>query len=262
MEKEITGNMDSPLIMPRAGTPAFDQFMQRAKNPNSVEAKVIQQMNADASNQVQQQVRHMLFGMIEAVPGQLFRDIGRFHGKFGLEPSSDPGHRLPKDLLQFRIKFMIEELQEYARAVGQPIIYLDESGHTTMSTEDEFDSEKAFDGLIDLVYVALGTAFLHRFPFNKGWDRVQEANMAKERATGADDSRSTRKHSADIVKPAGWKPPVLADLLGPDGNPCGCQEPGGPYKKIIRHADKSYCEICGGLIEEAPSGGEDKAPDA
>jgi predicted HAD superfamily Cof-like phosphohydrolase len=203
------------MVLPLPGTPAHDEFMRKARDPNSTEAKILQQLMGDASAQAQDQVRKMLHTMIELVPGQLFRDIGRFHNKFKLEPTEDPGHRLPDDVLAFRLNFLIEELQEYARAVGHPVIHLDESGHTTMSCEDEFDPELAFDALIDLVYVALGTAFLHRFPFNEGWARVQEANMAKVRADGSDDARSHRKHSADVVKPEGWKAPVLSDLLGP-----------------------------------------------
>lgn len=146
--------------------------------------------------------------LVEQVPGQLFRDIQRFHEKFGLEPTDDPGHRLPDDVLQFRIMFMYEELQEYVDAIGGtwccPGVNVDPS---------KFDVEKAFDALIDLVVVTLGTAFLHRFPFNEGWNRVQTANMAKERATGANDPRSKRKNAADVVKPEGWQAPVLRDLL-------------------------------------------------
>ncbi len=101
------------------------------------------------------------------------------------------------------------------------------------------------DALIDLAYVLLGTAFLHRFPFNQGWERVQEANMAKVRADGKDDPRSHRGHSADIVKPEGWKAPSFEDILGPT-KICSCE---GPLRKAVVHGDKLYCEICDGLIE-------------
>lgn len=205
------------MVLPSPGTPAFEQFMMRARDPKSVEANILKQMNDDAANDIQNQVRQMLHTMIDLVPGQLFRDIGRFHAKFGLEPTENLNHELPENLVQFRINFMLEELLEYCDAVGIPYKLADE--RSLIEFEDTqivqpFNPEQAFDALIDLVYVALGTAYLHRFPFNEGWTRVQEANMAKVRADGSDDPRSKRKHSADIVKPEGWKPPVLSDLLG------------------------------------------------
>ena len=184
------------------------EMVRRALDPKTVEARMLRQEIANASDQVQEQVRSMLHLMIDLVPGQLFRDIGRFHEKFELEPTGDPEHRLPDDVLQFRIMFMYEELQEYVDAIGGtwccPGVNVDPS---------KFDVEKAFDALIDLVYVALGTAFLHRFPFNEGWDRVQAANMKKVRASGDDDPLSKRKHSKDVVKPPLWEPPILKDLL-------------------------------------------------
>ena len=206
------------MVIPLPGTREHALFMKKAlDHPDGVEANILRQVTTDASNQVQEQVRKMLHTMIEVVPGQLFRDIGRFHQKFGLEPTKDPGHRLPDDVLKFRVKFLYEELSEYAIAVGGEI---DPDGELLLE-RDNFDAEQAFDALIDLVYVALGTAFMHRFDFNAGWERVQAANMAKERATGADDPRSKRGHAADIVKPAGWRPPVLVDLLDERCPQCG-----------------------------------------
>ena len=156
------------------------EMVRRALDPKTVEARMLRQAMASASNQVQEQVRSMLHQMIDLVPGQLFRDIGRFHEKFELKPTDDPGHRLPDDVLKFRIKFMFEELQEYVDAIGGtwccPGVNVDSS---------KFDVEKAFDALIDLVYVALGTAFLHRFPFNEGWDRVQAAKTHTTKANVA-----------------------------------------------------------------------------
>jgi predicted HAD superfamily Cof-like phosphohydrolase len=149
--------------------------------------------------------------MIDLVPGQVFRDIERFHEKFHLEPTKDPGHRLPVDLLKFRIKFMMEELEEYCEAVGAMVRDNGEGGKDVLITTPRFDAEQAFDALIDLVYVALGTAYLHRFPFNDGWARVQEKNMQKVRAARPEDSK--RGSGFDVVKPEGWTPPVLTDLL-------------------------------------------------
>jgi len=200
-------------IFPLAGTPAHAEFVRRAKDPNSFEGKLAAQMVSQAVEARSQHLREMLQQMVELVPGQLFRDIEAFHRKFGLEPTDDPGHRLPDDVLEFRIKFMLEELREYANSVGMDFDVVD--GKVSIEkVSDEFVAEQALDGLLDLCYVAVGSAYLHRFSeFNEAWRRVQEANMSKVRADSADDDRSHRKHMLDIVKPVGFKPPVLTDLL-------------------------------------------------
>lgn len=221
------------------------EAVRRALDPRTVEARMLAQGVVEASDQVQQQVRAMLREMIDLVPGQLFRDIERFHEKFQLPPTTDPGHRLSDDVLAFRIKFMFEELQEYVDAVGGsyccPDVNIDSS---------KFNAELALDSLVDLCYVALGTAYLHRFPFNEGWARVQEANMKKVRASGDDDPLSKRKHAKDVCKPPGWVPPILSDLLDEACDECegrgqhvvsDIKVPGG-YSKY--HEEK--CESCAG----------------
>ena len=122
----------------------------------------------------------------------VLQDIIDFHKKLGLEYNEGP-RQLPLELQEFRTNFLDEELQEYKDAV--------ESG----------DLEKAFDGLIDLVYVAVGTAYLHGFQFDEGWDRVQAANMAKVRAERADQSK--RGTAYDVIKPEGWQAPDLSDFV-------------------------------------------------
>jgi predicted HAD superfamily Cof-like phosphohydrolase len=71
--------------------------------------------------------------------------------------------------------------------------------------------EEYFDGLIDLVYVALGAAYLSGLPFDEGFKRVHEANMKKVRALRQEDSK--RGSTYDIVKPAGFVAPTLTDLI-------------------------------------------------
>ena len=200
-------------IIPKPGTPGYDDFVRKAKKAGSMESKIMTQLVEDASAQTQNAVRGMLHQMIDLVPGQLFRDIVRFHEKFGVRQTQDHGHKIVDDAMEFRLKFLMEELNEYATAVGARITSNERGTFVEFAPDADFNVEDALDALIDLVYVALGTAYMHRFPFNEGWARVQAANMAKERATSADDERSKRKHSIDIVKPEGWKPPVLTDLL-------------------------------------------------
>ncbi len=127
-------------------------------------------------------------------PADFMADIHDFHHKFGLTPSPVPSLLHP-DLMSFREKFLQEELAE------------------TLQAYQEGNLEKTFDGLIDLVYVALGTAYLMGLPFNRGWSEVHRANMRKVRAEKPGDSK--RNSSFDVIKPEGWLPPDLSKLLNP-----------------------------------------------
>lgn len=126
-----------------------------------------------------------------------FNSVGDFHHKFGLTSvthSLPHPHKLPVELLLFRYKFMREELEEFLEA------YI------------KGDLPKQADALVDLVYVVLGTAHLMGLPWHELFEEVQRANMAKERAK-ADGSNSTRGSSFDVVKPPGWTPPDIEDVL-------------------------------------------------
>lgn len=135
-----------------------------------------------------------------------FDDVGDFHEKFGLDNVTHhgAGPRFPigehneadaAELLRFRVRFLREELQEFEDALATR------------------DPAKAFDALLDLTYVAMGTAHLLGFPWQEGWDEVQRANMAKVRAK-PDGSDSVRNSKWDVVKPSGWTPPNIARVLG------------------------------------------------
>lgn len=132
-----------------------------------------------------------------------FVDVVAFHRKFGLEYKGPP-RELPADLQTFRTKFMDEELDEYKAGV----ILL---RHAITEDERTEAAEQMLDSLVDLVYVALGTAHMHGFDFNSAWRKVQEANMAKVRCERAEDSK--RGSTFDVIKPAGWVAPDHKDLV-------------------------------------------------
>ena len=117
----------------------------------------------------------------------MWENIVDFHNKFKIPQSEVPSLELVGGLLDFRVKFMQEELEEFieALALGNDV--------------------KAFDALIDLVYVAMGTAFVCQFPWQEGWQTVHAANMTKRRV--AHESESKRGSIYDIVKPEGWISP-------------------------------------------------------
>ena len=123
----------------------------------------------------------------------MYKDIVEFHEKFGLACPRVP-HELVRELAEFRIRFMQEELFEYITATAAG------------------DLEGQFDALVDLVYVALGTAYLQGLPFKEGWDVVHSANMKKVRA-GPNGEGSKRGSPFDVIKPAGWVGPDLKPLL-------------------------------------------------
>lgn len=130
--------------------------------------------------------------------GTNFKDVGDFHRKFDL-PTSDI-ESVPIDvndeyfrLLEFRTRFMQEELDEFVVA--------------SRST----DHPGMFDALIDLVYVAMGTAHLFGYPWQEGWDEVQRANMTKLRATTAE--QSMRGSTWDVIKGPGWTSPDIDGVL-------------------------------------------------
>ena len=126
-----------------------------------------------------------------------FDSVGRFHSKFGL-PVATPGSvpRIVDDsTFLFRYQFLQEELQELLRA------------------HRAGDLAEVADALVDLVYVALGTAHMYGVPFDEVFAEVQRANMSKERASGDGDGRSKRGSGLDVVKPEGWTPPDVAGAI-------------------------------------------------
>ena len=130
----------------------------------------------------------------DLVPLSNFDSVGQFHAKFGLDVSNGrTPHHIPQELEDFRMRFLHEELTELEHA------YFDQ------------DLPKIADALVDLVYVALGTAHLHGLPWEALFAEVQRANMTKVRATCKEDS--TRLSSFDVVKPEGWTPPNIIEVL-------------------------------------------------
>lgn len=122
----------------------------------------------------------------------LCRDVAAFCRKFGLQPTRTP-FCLPHEKMAVRLRHLDEELQELRRGIAVG------------------DDAEVIDALVDLIYVALGTAHLCGFPFMAVWDAVHAANMKKIRAKNASDSK--RGSTFDVVKPVGWKKPDVAKIL-------------------------------------------------
>lgn len=118
-----------------------------------------------------------------------YQDVEDFHTKFQV-PVSQELKLLNKEELEFRVKFLQEELDEFVKA------------------NKEGDLEEAIDALIDLVYVAHGTASwmgIRTEQWKEHWDEVQGCNLQKIMVENENESKRGFKY--DIKKPDGWKKP-------------------------------------------------------
>ena len=126
------------------------------------------------------------------ISADMCRDVAAFCRRFRLQPTRTP-FRLPPAKMAVRLRHLSEELSELRRGVAIG------------------DDAEVIDALVDLVYVALGTAHLCGFPFMEVWDAVHAANMKKVRAVRTCDSK--RGSVFDVVKPKGWRKPDVAKIL-------------------------------------------------
>lgn len=127
-------------------------------------------------------------------------DIEEMHNHYGVKPKVENlTPEMLKSFLEFRVKFLIEELTELQDAVNaQPF--------------DSSAAEETVDALIDLCVVAIGTLDLFGINSEKAWNEVHEANMNK--CVGIKESRPNPFGLPDLVKPPGWKAPSHADNHG------------------------------------------------
>jgi len=124
-----------------------------------------------------------------------FDDVATFHEKFGL-PVTDDGEvcgAMSPEHERYRIGFLEEELQEFKDACR--------SGNLA----------EQVDALVDLAWVAMGTAHYLGAPFNEAWKEVVRANMAKTRV--ANDPNKPYRAPGAVVKPPGWQPPDIEGMI-------------------------------------------------
>ena len=130
-------------------------------------------------------------------------DINKMHAKFGvhdwlanqLEDPSDEGREKLKKFLDFRLRFLDEELNE-----------------TKAAAMLDYNAKEVVDGLIDLCVVAIGTLDAFGVDAHKAWDEVLRANMDKE--PGVKPTRPNPLGLPDLIKPEGWKGPNHNDNIG------------------------------------------------
>jgi len=140
-------------------------------------------------------------------------DIARFHEKFGLEQNNSKvavaseqqpdGDMLDNWLSKNRDKMTIEEWEL------RHLRLADEAEEYAEAVEDE-DDEETLDALVDIMYIALGTAYRRGWDFAEAWKRVHTANMEKQRGNP---TNSKYGSGFDIIKPQGWNGPDHSDLV-------------------------------------------------
>lgn len=130
----------------------------------------------------------------------MFDDVVQFHTKFGINYQGKP-RVLPQGEQGNRLRFLNEELEEYRMAMLLCTRELE--ADDLDKAEFNHNLAECLDALVDLVYVAMGTAHLHGFDFNEAWRRVHAANMLKTRGEGW----------KKVIKPPGWEPPNHVDLI-------------------------------------------------
>jgi len=115
-------------------------------------------------------------------------DVIDFQEKLGQWKRGNIRH-LTQRKLQERMELLQEELNEFGDASRAQ------------------DMAEQADALVDLVYVALGTANMLGLPWEELWADVHRANMAKQRGVGK------RGHKVDVIKPTGWEGPKTMGIL-------------------------------------------------
>lgn len=118
----------------------------------------------------------------------MISNVYEFNQKFGLPLGTHD--QLDEAAQEYRLKFLHEELEELEEALN------------------DGDAVKAFDALLDLCYVAYGTAlFMGIDPaqWHAGMTAVHHANMTKVRAAAPTESK--RGTTLDVIKPADWTSP-------------------------------------------------------
>ena len=98
----------------------------------------------------------------------------------------------PEDMIEFRIKLLREEVEEYAEAARAG------------------DMVEILDALADIGYILAGTIINHGMQhiYDDAFNEVHRSNMAK-----LVDGKVLRREDGKVMKPEGWTPPQLAQFL-------------------------------------------------
>lgn len=121
----------------------------------------------------------------------MLKDMAEKVDEFQRELIELPYHvgLLPEQRMRFRAGHLQEELDEINDAYKG------------------LNADGVVDGLIDLIYIAIGAILEMGVPADESFGLVHSANMAKERGV------TKRGEAFDAVKPKGWQPPDHQPLI-------------------------------------------------
>ncbi len=116
-----------------------------------------------------------------------------------------------QDVKQFHIRFWPEHVREYPgwpdpEALSASVLHIREECAELLDAVESASLPDVLDSAIDLVYVVLGLLVRCGLDADEAWRRVHAANMLKVAGPG-------KRGSVDVIKPAGWQPPNLTDLV-------------------------------------------------
>jgi predicted HAD superfamily Cof-like phosphohydrolase len=161
----------------------------------------------------------------------IFTNVREFQVKFDHVVNFTPVHLTKRKLIE-RIKFLREELDEFTEACGVSIIVNSDGSWFYAEGDGSQDLPLQADALVDLTYVALGTAVMMGLPWQELWDDVHRANMEKVRGIG------TRGNLVDCIKPPGWQGPKTLEILLAAGYDPQHQTNIEEHKDDIEHMQK------------------------
>lgn len=114
-----------------------------------------------------------------------------FNDAFEIPKLDQPGLGT-NELIELRIKLLMEEVQEYAEAARAG------------------DMVEILDALADIGYILAGTIINHGMQniYDESFSEVHRSNMAK-----LVDGKVIRRDDGKVLKPQDWQPPNLAQFL-------------------------------------------------
>lgn len=80
-------------------------------------------------------------------------------------------------------------------------------------SEEGTDLVTVADGIIDSIYVLVGTGIELGLPMQALWDEVQRANMAKGTEQPDGSFKIVKREDGKVLKPEGWEPPDIRGVL-------------------------------------------------
>lgn len=125
---------------------------------------------------------------------QVVAAVSAFQAQMG-QGYIGPPRELPASLASLRMKLIREEAEELCAAIERGELH------------------EQLDAIVDLIYVAIGTATQAGMGdvLWAAFQRVHRANMGKVPAPAREASK--RDSVRDVIKPEGWRPADLRDLV-------------------------------------------------